>query len=332
MVLRQQAGSVLVRWVPATGGGPPGKTGEEDADRQEEISEQWWKGGGRPEQVLEDVEHFKLLGDWVSADGSCEEDVKRKLQEGAEIFGSLQHPVWRARGLGLRLKGRIFQTYVLSRALRGLECCSLTAKQERRVQTWYNRCVRSICGINMWHVKEFHISTATVLEKCGLPALREELDRRLLRWLGHVARLGDDRTVKRLVFGHVAAQEGGKASARSAWRKRARQALANFGIPEELWGKLVTDREGWRMLIHGKWRDAHLEAFRKKKGAPKQAGGDEEDEDDDDDEEEQGAAHLWEAVNEEIQRKYEEELKDEPRTVAWTRGAVRESKEVKAAA
>jgi len=45
----------------------------------------------------------------------------------------------------------------------------------------------------MWHVREYHITTAEVLTVLGLRGMEKYVCRRQLQWAGHVARMGPTR-------------------------------------------------------------------------------------------------------------------------------------------
>ena len=96
----------------------------------------------------------------------------------------------------------VFQ--VVSVLLFGCECWTITAVLQRKLQSFYRRCARTIFGINMWHVWQYHISTDTVLDALGLPSIVTIISKRTLMWFGQIYRVSWDRLPRKLLTCWVA--------------------------------------------------------------------------------------------------------------------------------
>jgi len=71
--------------------------------------------------------------------------------------------------------------------------------------------------------------------------LADMISCRRLRWLGHVARMGDDRLPKQLLFGWLP-QRQPPHGVKLRWRDKVRQDLKKFHIEEAGWYVLAQDR------------------------------------------------------------------------------------------
>ena len=58
-----------------------------------------------------------------------------------------------------------------------------------RLRVFHNTCVRSMCRVTMHHVIRHHITDAQLRERVGVKDLDHYYNTRLLRWVGHVARI-----------------------------------------------------------------------------------------------------------------------------------------------
>jgi hypothetical protein len=67
---------------------------------------------------------------------------------------------------------------------------------------------------------------------------------RRMRWAGHVARVGEDRGVHRVLVGKP---EGKKP--RHRWEDNIKMALLEVGGGRGDWMELAQDRDGWRALV-----------------------------------------------------------------------------------
>ena len=76
-------------------------------------------------------------------------------------------------------------------------------------------------------------------------SLEDLVTARKLRWLGHVARMDDDRIPKRMLFGWLSQRRPAHGT-KMRWRDRARKDLKKFGIEEGSWYRVAQERGSWR--------------------------------------------------------------------------------------
>ena len=70
---------------------------------------------------------------------------------------------------------------------------------------------------------------------------------RRLRWLGHLARMPDERLPKRVLFGHMDGS-GLRGRSQKQWMDYVREDLHFAGLSITWWRK-SQDRAGWRAAI-----------------------------------------------------------------------------------
>ena len=71
---------------------------------------------------------------------------------------------------------------------------------------------------------------------------------RRMRWAGHVARMGEDREVHRVLVGKP---EGKRplGRPRRRWEDNIKMDLEEVGVCRGDWMELAEDRDGWRALV-----------------------------------------------------------------------------------
>ena len=94
----------------------------------------------------------------------------------------------------------MYKACVISTLLYGSESWTMRAHQEKILNVFHMRCLRSILGIT-WQDK---VTNNAVLEKTGIPILYTLLKQRRMRWLGHVTQMEDGRIPKGLSYGEQA--------------------------------------------------------------------------------------------------------------------------------
>jgi len=96
----------------------------------------------------------------------------------------------------------IYQAVVLGVLLYAVETWPVKQREVRTLETFHHRCLRTLLlGISRAMQISQHISNEEVRSRVGMPVtLVVLISCRRLRWLGYVARMGDDRLPKQLLF------------------------------------------------------------------------------------------------------------------------------------
>ena len=152
-------------------------------------------------EEIESVSEFPYLGSVVSSDGQVELDVSRQIAQASRAFGALRKSAFMDKDQ-VTTKRKVYQACVLSVLLYGSECWTPLKKQLKRLDSFHNRCVRSIFGITNKQQWEQHITSTEIRRRWGDPeAAASRVKRRRLEWFGHVARMADHCIPKAYLFG-----------------------------------------------------------------------------------------------------------------------------------
>ena len=113
-----------------------------------------------------------------------------------------------SRLLSKNLKIKIYRTIILPVVLYGCETWLLTLREERRLRVFENRVLRRVFGPKRDEVagewRKLHNEEMDDLY--SLPNIVRVVKSRRMRWAGHVAHMGEDRGVHRVLVG----KPGGK--------------------------------------------------------------------------------------------------------------------------
>ena len=87
-----------------------------------------------------------------------------------------------------------------------------------------------------------------MIRKPSLPNIVRVVKSRRMRWAGHVARMGEDRGVHRLLVGKP---EGKRllGSPRRRWEDNIKMDLQEVGRGRGDWMELAQDRDRWRAFV-----------------------------------------------------------------------------------
>ena len=168
--------------------------GDSDADDMRPLR----LDGGEVESVTE----FKYLGSIVEAKGGIAQEVGEKIAKVSKAFGALREPIFRDSNLSLRTKRKVYKAVVLGVLLYGSETWTTKRDAIRRLEVFHNRYLKGILGITTAQQQAEHLSSVQISKLFGMGKSLEDLvTARRLRWLGHVARMDEDRIPKRMLFG-----------------------------------------------------------------------------------------------------------------------------------
>jgi hypothetical protein len=127
---------------------------------------------------------------------------------------------------------------------------SLTLREERRLRVFENRVLRRVFGLKRDEVtgewRKLHNEELNDLYPT--PNIVRVVNSRRMRWAGHVARMGEDRSVHRVLVGRP---EGKRplGRPRRRWENNIKMDLQEVGGGLEDWMELVQDTDGRRALV-----------------------------------------------------------------------------------
>jgi len=152
--------------------------------------------------TFERVEEFKYLGTTLTNQNSIVEEIKSRLRLGNACYHSVQN-LLSSRLLYRNLKITIYRTIILPVVLCGCEIWSLTLREERKLRMFENMVLRRIFGPRRDEVtgewRRLHNEELNGLYSS--PNVVRVIKLRKMRWTEHVARMGEERGVCRVLVG-----------------------------------------------------------------------------------------------------------------------------------
>jgi len=151
-------------------------------------------------KTLEEVPTFTYQGSTLSNDSEITAEVKTRIAKASKFWGALCGPVFKSKGLSVKAKIAIFKGAVLSSLLYGAETWAIKQEHLHSLEGFVATCLRQI----MQQPTYKHMPNFTLFRIAEITPLELTLRRMRLRWLGHIARMGDDTMPKWLLYGQLA--------------------------------------------------------------------------------------------------------------------------------
>ena len=155
-----------------------------------------------------------------------------------------------SRLLSKNIKSKIYRTIILPVVLYGCEIWSLTLREKRKLRVFGNMVLRRIFGPRRDEVtgEWRRLHNEELNDFYSSPNIVRVIKSRRMRWAGHVARIGEERWVYRVLVGKP---DGKRPQGRPRRRgvDNIRLDLQEVGCGCMDWIGLAQDRGRWRKLV-----------------------------------------------------------------------------------
>ena len=175
---------------------------------------------------------------------------RKRIKAATAIFGAMNKCVFSRKDIQPKIKGQVYNALVLSILLYGSECWALREDLFKRLRSFHNQCVRTMCRITMAHTIRCRIRTTSLLNRLGILPIDDYYHHRLLRWAGHVARMDMSRTPRKLITGWVENPRP-RGCPYMTWGRTLKKALKRYRLSTDFseWSKIAQDRRNWRAVF-----------------------------------------------------------------------------------
>ena len=197
------------------------------------------------------VDEFPYLGSLIAASGRMDGDVDRRIAQASRAFRALRKAVFMDKDLTLKTKRKIYQACVLSVLLYGTECWIPLRRHTctKKINTFHHRCIRIILGISGQQQWSKRITMREIRRRWGdEETAAEKVKKRRPEWLGHLARMSEERIPKSALFSWLP-QPRPRCGPRRRWKDVIRRDLRDIEVGEDEWFEEATlSRAGWREI------------------------------------------------------------------------------------
>ena len=194
---------------------------------------------------------FKLLGSILAYNLKDDDEIEARIRSAQGAFQSIRIQFFSAKGIKNVHKKTAYEGLVLSILLYGCETWSLTKQQLNRLQMFHNRCVRAMCRVTMWHVREHRITQQSLESRIQLEPFQYYLARRRLRWAGHVSRM-DFTRLPRMFLSSWVDHKRPQGRPQLNYGHGLLRDLQNAGVHVKAWDTLASDRNLWHSITQQK--------------------------------------------------------------------------------
>ncbi|CAG9134902.1 unnamed protein product [Plutella xylostella] len=192
------------------------------------------------------VSRFKYLGCTVTDTNTRDEEIDTRIQSFLRCSAAL-HKVLTSRLLSRNTKLRIYKTVIRPILMYGCEAWTLTQKEESKLLVAERKVLRKIFGPRQRPDGSWRVLKNAELEDLMAGAnIVGETKAHRLRWLGHLQRMGEDRSAKRAYMGRPTGRRP-VGRPRYRWSDAVEADLRELQVVD--WRETALDRQKWRSLV-----------------------------------------------------------------------------------
>ena len=196
--------------------------------------------------TLEVVHQFVYLGSTICDNVSLDAEINKRIGKAATTMARLTERVWNNNMLTNTTKVAVFHACVISTLLYGSESWTMYASQEKKLNSFYMRCLRRIFQIS-WQDR---ITNNEVLDRAKTTSLLTILRQRRLRWLGHVCRMDDGRIPKDLLYGELVLGRRSVGRPHLRFKDVCKRDMKSMEIDIKTWEQLAVNRADWKHTVN----------------------------------------------------------------------------------
>ncbi|KAJ3644193.1 hypothetical protein Zmor_026863 [Zophobas morio] len=195
---------------------------------------------------FKEVDRFCYLGTVFTKLPGMSEEIATRLSQGIRCLHSL-NSILASTNISKATKVRIYKTVIRPTVTYGSEIWVTGVEEEQTIGVWERKVLRKICGgrkvEGIWQRR----TNAELYNLYNEPDVVRIVRGQRTRWLGHVARMGINRSPFKLLESRIGGRRR-QGRPRKRWIKEVEADLKKAGITQ--WGRRAEDRDSWRRIVN----------------------------------------------------------------------------------
>ena len=140
------------------------------------------------------VKEFNYLGSTVQESGSCEREVKKRVQAGWNGWKKVSEVICDRR-LPARVKGKVYSSVATPAMVYGLETVAVTKKQVEEMEVADMKMLRFAMGVTRKDkIRNEYMRSTVKVERLGM-----KMRQGRLRWYGHIMRRDQEHIGRKMM-------------------------------------------------------------------------------------------------------------------------------------
>jgi exonuclease III len=195
-------------------------------------------------KALTQSKEFVYLGGTISNDDMPGNDIKRRI---GIAYGAMQKltRIWKSKNITLKTKVKVYEALVLSVIQYNSETWTMKKENVERLKVFEMACLRRIAGIS----RRDRIRNTDIRQRLGITVdLAQKVQKRRLKYFGHVERMGAERYPHIVLHGRISGVRS-RGRPRKRWLDNVEQDCNQRGKTLIEATRVARDRAEWRVFV-----------------------------------------------------------------------------------
>lgn len=194
------------------------------------------------DEELEQVTSYEYLGALFTSDGKIEEELKNRVRKATNVYFQINNTLIGKKEVSQEAKKRVFNSVYIPTLTYGSESWPTSKSQESKVVAAEMKYLRRSIG----KTRRDRLRNEVVRAEVGVKPVWEQIEKKQLKWFGHVVRMDRRRKPKQVL---EARTEGRKLRGRprTTFLDRIEELGRKRGKPTTEMRKLAKNRKEWRV-------------------------------------------------------------------------------------
>lgn len=195
-------------------------------------------------QILEQVESYEYLGTIIQQNGKIKEEILNRTRKASNIYYQLSGTIFGKKEIAQKTKLQVYKSVIEPVLLYGGESWPARGADIKSIGTVEMKCYRRIMG----KTRRDRIRNDRIREDLKQESVEQKLEKRQLKWFGHVVRMDESRKPKQIMEARV---EGirTRGRPRKGYMDRIEDIGRKRGKGIGEMKRLARTREEWRKWI-----------------------------------------------------------------------------------
>jgi hypothetical protein len=148
------------------------------------------------------AEIFRYLGTHIHYSMKSQVDINQRLRKAANAYGAIRKVLCN-RQIQAKVRGQIYLITVVAVLLYGCETWAITEDLMHRLRLYHRKCIRWMTHFTLYKQWRLRTSTKKLESKLGIHDIEYYYRQRIIRWMGELARMPEERLPKRMMTAYV---------------------------------------------------------------------------------------------------------------------------------
>ena len=193
---------------------------------------------------MEEVDEYEYLGTIITSDGRCDEEILNRKRKANTVYYQFSKTIMGKKEVAVKTKMQLYKSVLVPTLTYGMESLPLQDKHLSKIQASEMKYLRR--AVNK--TRRDKVRNERIRREVEQESLEKIIEKRQLKWWGHVFRMNEDKKVKQILEVKVQGRRG-KGRPRIMFEDRMEKIGRERNKTINMMKRMMRNRQEWRRWI-----------------------------------------------------------------------------------